>query len=450
MKKIVIPIVIFLVILIGVVGYVFYNNKTVSTITLDINPSIQIDLNRKGYVKKIIPLNDDAVDIVNGINEKSLDGVLDILVDRIISNIYLNDEPLIVLLYSSGNVSNVSLEEDVRKKISTKDVPTEVIVIDNVTSDDLDLAKKYNISSAKAHYINSITEKTGVSTELLIDKSIEDLRETKDSGNYCDNGYTLEGDFCLKEISSYPASDGSVCPRGYNEYDGKCYREGGIFDTGKLSCDDGFSLSGEECVMTFTITAQPQYSCSVGELKRKSDVSPIGGPDNDKYYCIDTSNAVAPTLRCLIGPHMIINGSCYVGPAPTIDGGCPNNDTLVNGGCYSLDPGDQYQCPNGGIYEKSKDTFVEFCPDTINYIEPTISGYTCPDNLTLKNDTCVKEERRDPIREHACENGFTLVNDRCINFNDVSSYVDGYKCEGEARTVGNRCVIYEVVEAYHN
>jgi hypothetical protein len=58
MKKIVIPIVIFLVVVIGIVCVNIYNNKTVFTITLDINPSIQIDLNCKGMVKKIIHLND--------------------------------------------------------------------------------------------------------------------------------------------------------------------------------------------------------------------------------------------------------------------------------------------------------------------------------------------------------------------------------------------------------
>ena len=59
-KKIIISIIICLILLTGILGFIIWNNRTVSTITLDINPSIEIKLNRKEQVKSITALNDDA------------------------------------------------------------------------------------------------------------------------------------------------------------------------------------------------------------------------------------------------------------------------------------------------------------------------------------------------------------------------------------------------------
>ena len=43
-KKILIP----TILIIGIISYILYNNRIVSTITLDINPSIEINLTKKG------------------------------------------------------------------------------------------------------------------------------------------------------------------------------------------------------------------------------------------------------------------------------------------------------------------------------------------------------------------------------------------------------------------
>ena len=60
-KKVMIPVIIVVVLLLGVIGYLIYNNnKVVSTITMDINPSIEIRLKKGNIVKSVVPLNDDA------------------------------------------------------------------------------------------------------------------------------------------------------------------------------------------------------------------------------------------------------------------------------------------------------------------------------------------------------------------------------------------------------
>ena len=56
-KKMIIPMIVGFVLIIGIIGCFLWNNKTVSIITLDINPSIRINLNKKNEVKKIIAVN---------------------------------------------------------------------------------------------------------------------------------------------------------------------------------------------------------------------------------------------------------------------------------------------------------------------------------------------------------------------------------------------------------
>ena len=65
MKKIIILLVIIILLLVvGIFGYIKYTNKIVSTVTLDINPSIEINLNKSNKVVNVIALNEDAKDII--------------------------------------------------------------------------------------------------------------------------------------------------------------------------------------------------------------------------------------------------------------------------------------------------------------------------------------------------------------------------------------------------
>ena len=67
MKKrmVIILSVLVLLICLGVGGYLIYdNNRVISTIVLDINPSIKISLNKDEKVLKVLSLNEDAKKIV--------------------------------------------------------------------------------------------------------------------------------------------------------------------------------------------------------------------------------------------------------------------------------------------------------------------------------------------------------------------------------------------------
>ena len=84
-KKIILSIIIGLFFIIGTVSVILFNNRIVSTITLDINPSIEISLTKNEKVKKVKALNSDAKDVINkNLKGKSLDKALDVITKNIV------------------------------------------------------------------------------------------------------------------------------------------------------------------------------------------------------------------------------------------------------------------------------------------------------------------------------------------------------------------------------
>jgi hypothetical protein len=376
------------------------------------------------------------------------------LVTNLVEKGYAEKEKnLDIILYVDGKITNEDISKQIEFEFGKKDIHTEIIIIDNITKEDEKLAKKYNVSPAKVSYVNSITQgNDNITLENLVKNSVSELEETKKTGNYCEEGYILEGDWCLKEINRVEASEGEKCPSGYEEYKDICYELGGFKFTGDYKCPDNKEFSGSECIETIVSNAIPQYNCSNGELMKKGDFDPIGSSiPNETLYCVDKSTGKPPTLRCLNNPgHIMVNGKCYNGPAPLINGGCPDGGYKKGGWCYTPDNYDQYECQNGNIYEKSKGTYVELCPDTLTITKPTINGYHCDDErATLDNDKCVFVEKFPAEEIHACEEGFTLVDDgKCLNYNNILPKENGFICEGEnERLKGNICIIYDMVPA---
>ena len=149
-KKIIIPIGI--VALFLVIGFIIFdNNKIVSTITLDINPSIEINLTRNEKVKSVVALNEDAKEIVNGnLKGKSIDDTLKQITDNLIEKGYVAEENFLeIILYSEGDISNKELETKLKETLEKKKIDSNITTIKKVSKEDEELAKKYDVSPAK-------------------------------------------------------------------------------------------------------------------------------------------------------------------------------------------------------------------------------------------------------------------------------------------------------------
>lgn len=268
-KKIIIPIGI--VALFLVIGFIIFdNNKIVSTITLDINPSVQINLTKNKKVKNVMGLNDDAKEIVTKeYNNKSLDEAFELLITKLIDKGYTKDKNIDVIVYAEGDISSEDVASKVEFNFGKEDIHTEVIVINTISAEDKKLAEKYDISPAKMVYIKSITkEYENINVEEIINKPVSELMETKETGKYCEIDYMLKGDWCLKEKERVSAIRGEVCPAGYTEENGKCYEE--TNSNVEEYCEGNGVLKDGKCIGTVSQNAQPIYSCSTGELQKKA------------------------------------------------------------------------------------------------------------------------------------------------------------------------------------
>lgn len=460
-KKLIISIIVCLILIVGVVCLlnIRTKNRIYTTITLDINPSIEINLDKKDNVISVKALNKDAKDIVSSdLKGKSLDAAIDSITRNVIDKGYVDGDHVEVILYTDGKVKNDVIENKIKDSFIKKEVAVDVITIKSVSKEDKELAKELNISPAKAAYIKSITdENKNVKVEDLANKSVNELKETKETGRYCDPGYNLEGDRCVKEIEIIDSSEGEICPDGYMEYEGVCYKEiPSEVKKDSLICRDEFELVGKDCIRRRELPAvATSYTCSTGEVRTMAEVGLAtwgSGPANDPV-CVDSNSITRPVTVCELPAsdpteRLYSGGQCYWHRAPVIEAGCPGK-IQVDGFCWDSAAG-IYLCPNGdNSNPRSAD---DYCYVVLN-VQPVPDGYKCDEeSMKLEGSICVQEEKEEPEKERYCETGYTLVNhDRCIKLDDTADKVSGLVCRGEdERLTDGKCYKYEVIDAKQN
>lgn len=213
-KKIVIIIGVVVVLLLGSVGvYLIINNnrnnnnivetpkekeEVVSTVILDINPSIKIELNKDNEVIKVTALNEDAKDLVNdsykGINIKN---AIKEITTKLYDKGYLKGDTTI-LLNTTGIIKNEMIKELFSEELTLKKVKYEIIVPE-ITDSSKELAQKYQITESKATYLEEVIKSNpDLKIEDLVDKSINEIvkvvkekeedKKNSSSGNRNNNG----------------------------------------------------------------------------------------------------------------------------------------------------------------------------------------------------------------------------------------------------------------------
>ncbi|MBQ8206739.1 MAG: hypothetical protein IJZ77_04680, partial [Bacilli bacterium] len=337
-----------------------------------------------------------------------------------------------IILYSEGDISNKELETKLKETLEKEKIDSNITTIEKVSKEDEELAKKYDVSPAKISYIKSIIkDNENINIEDLSNKSVNELNETKATGRYCDKGYTLEGDWCLKEKERISATSGEVCPRGYAEHEGKCYEETMAIESKNYICNEGFKLVDNKCVMNEVTDAFGK--CNSG--------------DYDNGYCVRKELIGNAEEYCRLTPatDILMDHKCY-GPKPTINGGCLNGDKLMNGGCVDMNSyyESDYRCKSGDLESDNK------CYKTI---KSSPDSYYCEENAKLEGTKCIINRIEDLRKEMTCPNGTIPIDDgsRCLNLNKTVAKESGFICEGEnSRLKGNMCVIYEMIEAKFN
>lgn len=185
-KKIIIGVSILVILIIGVVLYFLLNKKgntnqpiekfddvAIYTITLDINPSIKIELNKDKKVINVIALNDDAKEIINeDFKGKTFEEEIEILSVNLNNKHLLEDATIIV---SSENIDEEELKSVINNSFQTKSI-TYDLIIPKITETAKGNASKYNISEGKAAYLESIiNENPKLNIEDIATSSVKEI-----------------------------------------------------------------------------------------------------------------------------------------------------------------------------------------------------------------------------------------------------------------------------------
>ena len=183
-KKIVILTIVLLAILIVIGGVIAIlntkgrnelYNTVVSVITLDINPSIKLELDKNNKVINMIALNEDAKDIVlSNYEGNSLESVINDVTNKLIEKGYAHDK-LVILVGTSGTITSNEVKDLIDKKLTTDNIDYSVM-IPEISDTSSKLAKEYNITESKAAYLEEVIKNnSNLKIEDIKDMSINDI-----------------------------------------------------------------------------------------------------------------------------------------------------------------------------------------------------------------------------------------------------------------------------------
>lgn len=176
------------------IGLFAYQTTAINTtISLDVNPSVEITVNKGEKVIAVTPLNADGEAIVNGLDFKGSD--LDVTVYALIGSMldkgYISDISNSILLSvnsrdeKTGAEIRERLSADINARLQTESF-SGAVLSQTVTEDQelRDLAETYGISVGKAKLIRQITlQNTAYTFEELVSLTINELNLLTESGS---------------------------------------------------------------------------------------------------------------------------------------------------------------------------------------------------------------------------------------------------------------------------
>jgi len=161
------------------------NNSVYSKVILDVNPSININVNAKEKVLSVDPLNEDGRKIIGDMDLKNtnLDVAINALIGSMLRNGYLSElhNAILVSVENNNAKKGAELQSKLMNEIERmlKNNQFEPVVFAQTVAENpgiKELAKKYNISEGKAALINELIQQDNKLTfEELAPLSVHEL-----------------------------------------------------------------------------------------------------------------------------------------------------------------------------------------------------------------------------------------------------------------------------------
>lgn len=176
------------VLLVGcAVGYGSYHQSHAvdSVVSLDVNPSVEIQVNRKDEVLEVVPLNEDGRKVIGDMDfaGSDLDVTVNALIGSMLQNGYLSElaNSILISVENDDAQRGAQLQEQLTQEINNllQTNSFSGAVLSQTVSDDSalrDKAEQYGITLGKAQLIQQITEENSRYTFAdLVPLSINEL-----------------------------------------------------------------------------------------------------------------------------------------------------------------------------------------------------------------------------------------------------------------------------------
>ena len=205
-------------------GVSFYQNHRVdSVIGIDVNPSIELSVNRNEKVLQANPLNEDAETILDDMNLKNVD--LDIAVNALIGSMVRNgyldelDNAILVTVSNENEKKASSLRQDVVGDVesSLQEHAVQAVVYDQrmkVTGEIQDLAEKYNISYGKAYFLRELIRDNDLTENdmkkfagMTMEEIAREIADRAYTVGYSKTDSTIETDAALVHEVTLPQTE---------------------------------------------------------------------------------------------------------------------------------------------------------------------------------------------------------------------------------------------------
>lgn len=148
-------------------AYYYEHIQIVSVVGVDVNPSIELHLNRREYVRAVRTYNQDGEELVDksALKGKRLNQAVEQVVDSLVSQGYLNEEEKEQAILLSVSSKNAQKTESIKQELAVKvqqDLEksnVQAVIYEQsveITKEKKQLAGTYQVSVGKAEFIENL------------------------------------------------------------------------------------------------------------------------------------------------------------------------------------------------------------------------------------------------------------------------------------------------------
>ncbi|MCM1194694.1 MAG: PepSY domain-containing protein [Firmicutes bacterium] len=257
----------------AVVGGISFGNEyaQAAVVALDVNPSVEIKLNKNNRVVAVKPLNEDGEIIVSGMDFGGcqLKVAVNALIGSMLRNGYLSEfaNSVLVSVDSNENVYKTiadTVAEEITLTLGQMSIDASVvkqwIVSDDAVSK---IAADNDISTGKAQLVYKIASQTEYTVEQLAELSINELSLLLNSNNIEDDNLDQTGEASSKEYKS--ASEALQIALNATGVEGLTAESEGLkVIENKIEFDDGYMVYEAEFVYSGYV-----YEAEIGAASGK-------------------------------------------------------------------------------------------------------------------------------------------------------------------------------------